>query len=66
LIFLKIIDHIGNPGLVSVDKILFISSGDQENEVKSRIHLVGDIDHYVDTQNSFDDVVERLSILLGY
>lgn len=64
--FLKIIDDTGNPGLVSIDKILFISSGNQENEIKCRIHLMGDTNNYVDIQNTFDDVVERLSALLGY
>lgn len=69
MIFLKVIDDTGNPGLVAVDKILFISSQNENNaeeQIKCRLHLVGDTDNYVDIRNTFDEVVERLRALLGY
>lgn len=68
MIFLKVNDETGNPGLVSLDKVLYFSSralpGDNPSDIKCRIHLVGGVENYVDITNSFEDVLTRLTILL--
>lgn len=67
VIFLKVIDETGSPGLVAMEKILFISTdaSSEEAEVQCRIHMDGGLDNYVDVRNTLDDLVERMISLMG-